>query len=1328
MRDHQEGQIITFYSYKGGTGRTMALANTAWILASNGHKVLAIDWDLESPGLHKFFHPFLTAGISDTPGVVEMLQEYAWAAVLDEPRPDDWYEQYAQVHPYVTPLKWNGFPAPGRLDFMSAGRQNREYSSLIASFDWDNFWDQLGGGLFFDALRSSVKRDYDFVLIDSRTGLSDIADICTMHLPDRLVDCFTLSDQGIEGAANVARDVSQASTGRSMQIFPVPMRVEESAEKEKLDAGRAYARSKFDRFLTGPGRAEPDRYWASVEIPYRPFYAFEEILAAFVDVPNTARSMLKAYESLTEVVTGIELSNVPIDEKQRLRYRDLFTRVRPVAPGDVILSYVPEDRIWAEWLQSLLVRADFRVHMHCETLDEPSDARPERGGVDHFIAVLSPAYVRSPRVRELWPGLSAGAGSAGRPVVVPVRVADMRTAYPFSDPPAVDLVRIDEDQATMAVMRALGQSPRDVQSLSATASSGARFPRTQPVISNLPTRNTAFTGRGTLLERLRDQLIGGNNTAAVVPQALHGLGGIGKSQVALEYAHRFTADYDVLWYVPSAQAALAIPALVDLAEHLGIPVGDNVEDVLQSLRRKLQRDTQIRWLLLFDNAHEPADIENLLPGGHGHVIITSRGQEWSQLATPLEVDVFTREESVQHLVQRVGALSREDADMVADALGDLPLAIEQAAAWLSETGMAPGDYVDQLKTKMSQVLSLNKPANYPTPVAAAWEVSFTELQQRSPAGTRLLQLCAFFAPEAISIDMLYSDEARRALVPYDPALREKLVMGRVIKEISRFGLARLDQAIKSVVVHRLVQGMVRHRMSEDEQVTAAREVHAILVRARPWDSDVDDQSKWQEYDKIWPHLDPSKAIEWGREPIRDLLIERVRYLWRRGQFEDAIALGEELEAAWLVRYPLVRGRLTGDPEPAPDDQELETIERQILHLRFQVANVLRSQGLYIEARRTDDEVLTRQRVFFGANAENHPHTLMTAGGLAADLRALGEYADALRMATDTFDRLKENFGDDHPRTLAAANNLAVSLRTVGRFADARDVDEDTYQRRILVLGAQHPYTLFSGANLGGDLRDAGEYTKSVQLLRQMYEQHRTLLGEDYPDTLRTAKSLGVSLRKAGFYSEAFQLTEQTSKLFERVYGVESPDTLVCRINLASDLAALGEKSQARDIVSKVRDAFAGMLGPEHPYTLIAANNLSIYVREAESPEKAAGMAADTFRAMEVMLGDNHPYTLYSAVNYANCLTDLGNLGEALRLERATLQALRDTLGPTHPDTLACSANLAKTLSYADHDSEARSLREETLNSFRAVLGETHQLLEFLEGDRRMTLDLEALPV
>ena len=329
MSETSQGQIITFYSYKGGTGRTMALANVAWILASNGKRVLAVNWDLESPGLHKFFHPFLDEStVSATPGVIEIINDYASAAVDPGPRSDDWHLELAQVDRHAVSLEW-AFPEGGKLDFLSAGRQNRDYSAAVCSLDWDNFYDRLGGGRFFRAMRDDMKEKYDYVLIDSRTGLSDVADICTIELPDVLTICFTLSDQSIEGAAEVARQISGRYRDRNIRVLPVPMRIEDG-EKEKLDVGRALARMKFEGFPAGMTPESSALYWASVEVPYKPFYAFEETLATFGDDPGSPASLLASFERITDCVTAGQITAMrPIAEDLRLQYKDAFARGSP---------------------------------------------------------------------------------------------------------------------------------------------------------------------------------------------------------------------------------------------------------------------------------------------------------------------------------------------------------------------------------------------------------------------------------------------------------------------------------------------------------------------------------------------------------------------------------------------------------------------------------------------------------------------------------------------------------------------------------------------------------------------------------------------------------------------------------------------------------------------------------------------------------------------------------------------------------------------------------------------------------------------------------------
>lgn len=280
----------------------MALANTAWILASNGYKVLVVDWDLEAPGLYKFYRPFLDrAKIAHTPGVLDIVNDYALAVSRKEDRTADWHVEYAQLTKHAISLSWPDFPAGGTLDFVSAGRQNRDYSAAATSFDWDTFYDR-GGGQFFDEMRKSMKREYDYTLIDSRTGLNDIADICTVHLPDILVDCFTLSDQSVEGAAVVAQNMTERYHYQNIRVLPVAMRIENS-EKVKVDVGLAWARQQFGPFPTELSEEEAAKYWKEVIIPYQPFYAFEETLATFGDTPGQPLSLLTAFERLTAAIT-----------------------------------------------------------------------------------------------------------------------------------------------------------------------------------------------------------------------------------------------------------------------------------------------------------------------------------------------------------------------------------------------------------------------------------------------------------------------------------------------------------------------------------------------------------------------------------------------------------------------------------------------------------------------------------------------------------------------------------------------------------------------------------------------------------------------------------------------------------------------------------------------------------------------------------------------------------------------------------------------------------------------------------------------------------------
>ena len=315
MPEENPNKIITFYSYKGGTGRSMALANVAWILACAGKKVLAIDWDLEAPGLYRYFYPFLIdKELTASDGIIDFVINYAVEAVSvgQEGGSDpEWYKPHANILRYALSLEYE-FPKPGRLDFVPAGRQGLSYATRVNSFDWQTFYDRLGGGLFLEEAKRQMREEYEYILIDSRTGVSDTSGICTIQMPDIIVPCFTLNHQGIDGALRVTKAVFEQRKESGLKVFPVPMRLD-NAENDKLKRRRQEAKDKFFPFPNHLLGGDWERYWDDVPVLYVPYYSYDEVLAIFAE-GRTPGSILTAAEKLTKYLinTTVELVGIGV--------------------------------------------------------------------------------------------------------------------------------------------------------------------------------------------------------------------------------------------------------------------------------------------------------------------------------------------------------------------------------------------------------------------------------------------------------------------------------------------------------------------------------------------------------------------------------------------------------------------------------------------------------------------------------------------------------------------------------------------------------------------------------------------------------------------------------------------------------------------------------------------------------------------------------------------------------------------------------------------------------------------------------------------------------
>ena len=602
------------------------------------------------------------------------------------------------------------------------------------------------------------------------------------------------------------------------------------------------------------------------------------------------------------------------------------------------------------------------------------------------------------------------------------------------------------------------------------------------VWGKVPARNPGFTGRESLLADLHRAL---TSEERAVVQALRGMGGVGKTQLAIEYAHRHAADYDVVWWVNAEQPGLTGEQFTALGTALRCTrQGAGVEEVrLAVLSALRERD---RWLLVFDNAEDPAEVASWLPGGTGHVLITSRRGGWDDLAVPVEVDVLARTESIALLRRRVPGLSEAGAGLVADAVGDLPLAVAQAAGYLLTTGISAGAYAELLAGRAAEVLDQARPASYPRSLAAASQLAFDQLQAAHPAAAQAAVICAFLAPEPVP-PAWFTNAADKLPAPLGTVAADPVAWGQALARIGGQALARIDQ--HGILMHRLTQAIIRSQLSQDAAAAARVQAAALLTASDA--GDVALPSTWPGWARLLPHLltlDPDASTP----ALSGLANHAAWYLIRRGDASGAHDLASRLHQHSLARN-------------GPD--HLGT-----LRAANTLATVLSKTGRYDQARELDEDSLARYRRVLG---EDHYSTLWSANNLADDLGALGQHQAARDLDEDTLARRRRILGDGHPATLTSANNLAVRLAELGEHQAARELDEDTLARRRRTLGDNHPDTLSSANNLAVRLVALGDHQAGRELHQDTLARRRRILGNDHPETRRSARNLEAVLRALG---------------------------------------------------------------------------------------------------------------------------------------------------------------------------------------------------------------------
>lgn len=830
--------------------------------------------------------------------------------------------------------------------------------------------------------------------------------------------------------------------------------------------------------------------------------------------------------------------------------------------------------------------------------------------------------------------------------------------------------------------------------------------RRPQVWGRVPSRNRDFTGREELLIQLRHGIGGG--ATAVLPTALHGLGGVGKTQIAIEYAHRNKADYDVVWWIPSDQPLLIASSIARLAPHLGLPeanetgVAETVEAVIEALRTG---EPYTRWLLIFDNSHDPESIMEFIPDGSGDVLITSRNFEWAGVVRTLTVDVFSREESRRFLDRRVPGILHDEAETLADALGDLPLALDQAGALQSETGMPVREYLSLLQTQTGKLLAEGRPMAYDVPLTATWALSLSRLREEHPHAVELLHLLAFFGSDPIPRDVLNTSHGA-VEEPLSEILADPLQFSRAIGALGRYALVQIDRVDQTLQVHRLVQALLREEVDENEAHLYRHSVQRLLAVAGAA-KDADDFAAWPTFARLLPHVGPAGAAKATDRDVRFLMRAVVRYLYLSGNAPAARALAKECLEEW-----------SADPGAHPED--LCAIKR---HLGL----ALRLAGRYQEAFQVDAAALTEARDTLGSD---HEETLLLAKNQSADLRATGNFARAFELDEAALARHRAVFGESDERTLKIQTSFALDLTLTGRYQEAEDLLKHVYgAMRDLYGSPNHPTAQIVMNNLIRVIRLRGDYAEARELGEDIHAVGVATLGADHPTTLKAANDLAIATRKAeGGTPAALQRTEDLVQRYRRLLGDQHPDKLAADmtlVNLYREAGRLDEAIQAAELATL---AYAKVYGSDHPYTHGCRGNLALLQRQSGQAEKAYATHQFVAARLIDLLGPGHHYTLICTAGLASDLAELGDPSAALESGEKTLRELEQLVGPEHPMTLGCRANLALDLAAVGRDLEASALRDEMLIRISARLGGGHPSAATVAAGGRLDFDFDPPPI
>jgi len=700
-------------------------------------------------------------------------------------------------------------------------------------------------------------------------------------------------------------------------------------------------------------------------------------------------------------------------------------------------------------------------------------------------------------------------------------------------------------------------------------------------------RNPYFTGRDEILGTLYQQLHDSRTAAISQTQAISGLGGIGKTQTAVEYAYRYRDDYRYVFWIRADTELELINSYVALAQTLNLPLKDaeNQDETVRYVRLWLSREAG--WLLIFDNADRPDIVQPFLPRDiPGHILITSRAQDFQDLGIvqPLEMATLSPQESVTFLLNRTGRIDLNQqspeyhaATDLAAELGYLPLALEQAAAYMVTNRVPCAAYLASYRKQRLKRLEKARPklGHYPDSIATTWALNLKEVQKTAPAAAALLTYCAFLHPDAIPF-ALFTQGAAALGEPLATALADAaddpLELYDLLEPLGSYSLIRVEPESQSLSLHRLVQEVIRAELGDDGCQNWVGPLLRVMGQLLPEKGEDLDYKDWSTLAPLVNHVQELATHCQQRDiastDAADVFHAMGAYLLERGQYSLADPL--------LQKALELRRRLLGD--------EHEDIAASL----DRTARSHKLQGRYGEAEPLFQDALAMKKRLLG---DEHPYVATSLNNLALLYKNQGRYGEAEPLYQDALAMEKRLLGDEHPDVAGSLNNLANLYKNQGRHGEAEPLYQDALAMEKRLLGDEHPDVAGSLNNLAVLYWNQGRYGEAEPLYQDALVMWKRLLGDEHPYVAASLNNLANLYREQGRYADAEPYLSEALRIWKQSLGDDHPNVGRVTENLGILYAAQGRTAEARSLYQQALAILEPKLGAEHPWTVRCRENL-----------------------------------------------------------------------------------------------------------------------------------------